>query len=116
MPMTGFRRWLISCCFLKVCKKRIFYLPLLHKKGLYLKAINMIFAESLRVTPLGLMLTTLTLLTAIYWTVGPESQEAAHPQTVPQTISLKALLTASVEMAKLGGHEVRLVRQQVRKN
>ena len=31
----------------------------------------------------------------------------------PQTISLKALLTASVEMAKLGGHEVRGVRQQV---
>ena len=69
----------------------------------------MIFAESLRVTPLGLMLTTLTLLTAIYWTVGPESSQA-----VPQTISLKSLLTASVEMAKLGGHEVRLVRQQVR--
>ena len=75
----------------------------------------MIFADSLRVTPLGLMLTTLTLLTAIYWTVGPESQEAGHPPVVPQTISLKSLLTASVEMAKLGGQEVRLVRQQVRK-
>ncbi len=32
----------------------------------------------------------------------------------PATISLKGLLAASVEMAKLGGHEVREVREQVR--
>ena len=72
--------------------------------------------DSIRVTPCGIMVTSLALLFAVYWTVGTEdSLEAAlHREATHQTISLKSLLTASVEMAKLGGLEVKEVRQQVR--
>ena len=73
---------------------------------------------SIRITPCGIIVIILSLLVAVYLSLGSAGHswltgESEHLSDHYQMISLKKLLTASVEMAKLGGHEVRHVRNQV---
>jgi len=65
----------------------------------------MIMSGSIRLNPCGLLVLGLLSLFLIYYTFGG----ADHREKV----SIKALLAASIDVAKKGGHQVKSIREQV---
>lgn len=73
--------------------------------------LKMNFGGSVRINPLGLVVLTVVALIIIYFNFGRNSvgnQAQSH-----QSISMKALLAVSIEMAKRGGTEVKRIREQI---
>jgi hypothetical protein len=64
---------------------------------------------TVRLNPIGAIFITLVVLLIVYFNFGSNNESVFTYKTV----SLKALLVASVEIAKRGGAEVKAVREQV---
>jgi hypothetical protein len=66
---------------------------------------------SVRVNPLGLLLLGVVAIFILYYSMsGGGSSDA---QKGHGTISIKALLAASIEVSKRGGYEIKRIRDQV---
>ena len=65
---------------------------------------------SIRLNPCGLLVLGLLSLFLIYYTFGRSGNNATNTES----ISIKALLAASIDVAKKGGYQVKSIREQVR--
>jgi len=64
---------------------------------------------SIRLNPCGLLVLGLLSLFLIYYTFGRSGNNATNTES----ISIKALLAASIDVAKKGGYQVKSIREQV---
>jgi hypothetical protein len=64
---------------------------------------------TVRLNPIGAIFITLVVILIVYFNFGSNNESVFTYKTV----SLKALLVASVEIAKRGGAEVKAIREQV---
>ena len=64
---------------------------------------------TVRLNPIGAIFITLVVILIVYFNFGSNNDSVFTYKTV----SLKALLVASVEIAKRGGAEVKAIREQV---
>ena len=68
------------------------------------------FGGSVRLNPCGLLVLGLITLFLIYYTFGRSNETS--PNNIG-SISIKALLAASIDIAKKGGQQVKMIRDQV---
>ena len=68
---------------------------------------SMNIGGSIRLNPCGLLLLGLMSLFILYYTFGSSNSKAE------ESVSMKVLLSAAIDIAKKGGHEVRRIRDQV---
>merc|ERR1711893_366675 len=61
---------------------------------------------SIRLNPCGLLVQGLMSLFILYYTFG-------SPAKAEEGVSMKVLLSAAIDIAKKGGHQVRRIREQV---
>ena len=61
---------------------------------------------SIRLNPCGLLVLGLMSLFILYYTFG-------SPAKAEESVSMKVLLSAAIDIAKKGGHQVRRIREQV---
>lgn len=61
---------------------------------------------SIRLNPFGLLVLALATLFFLYYAFG-------RPNPAPEKVSMKALLAASIDVAKKGGIEVKNIREQI---
>ena len=66
--------------------------------------------------PIGVLFICLVFVVLLYFNFGGSSQNVEHlrDKITTETVSLKALLSVSIEIAKRGGLEVKKIREQVR--
>ena len=60
---------------------------------------------SIRLNPCGLLVLAIVSLLILYYTFGRVDHR--------ETVSIKALLSAAIDVAKKGGHQVKSIREQV---
>lgn len=74
------------------------------------------FGGSIRINPCGLLVLGILALCLMYYAFGggSSSDKAVFKPHSGETISIKALLAASIDVAKKGGHQVKMIREQVR--
>ena len=72
--------------------------------------------SSVRMNPIGVIFICLVFVILLYFNFGGSSQnvEQLRDKITTETVSLKALLAVSIEIAKRGGMEVKKIREQVR--
>lgn len=68
------------------------------------------FGGSIRLNPCGLFMLACLTLFILYYAFGGSDGRAASSS---EKVSLKALLAASIDVAKKGGYEVKSIREQV---
>jgi len=83
----------------------------------------MTFGGSIRLNPIGILILCVTVILLIWFNIGPktasniptknEGNSGAANGPVSETVSLKSLLAASIEMAKRGGKQVKKIREMV---
>ena len=96
--------------FKKFLEKKIFFLK---NKEKY-EIIQYIFCSmniggSIRLNPCGLLTLGLFALFLMYYSFGWATNKNSHAES----ISIKSLLAASIDVAKRGGLEVKRIREQV---
>ena len=69
----------------------------------------MIIGGSIRLNPCGLLTLGLVTLFLMYYSFGWATNKNSHAES----ISIKSLLAASIDVAKRGGLEVKRIREQV---
>ena len=71
--------------------------------------------SSVRVNPIGIIFVCVVFIVLIYFNIGTKDSSSAlkRDRITTETISLKALLSVSIEIAKRGGAEVKRIREQV---
>ena len=93
--------------FFHATKKGITYANLIDKKTFVPLLYRMNIGGSIRLNPCGLLLLGLMSLFILYYTFGSSNSKAE------ESVSMKVLLSAAIDIAKKGGHEVRRIRDQV---
>merc|ERR1711936_280608 len=70
--------------------------------------------SSVRMNPIGVLFICLVFVVLLYFNFGGSSQNVEHlrDKITTETVSLKALLSVSIEIAKRGGLEVKKIREQ----
>jgi len=71
--------------------------------------------SSVRVNPIGIIFVCVVFVVLIYFNFGTKDSSSAlkRDRITTETVSLKALLSVSIEIAKRGGNEVKRIREQV---
>ena len=71
--------------------------------------------SSVRVNPIGIIFVCIVFVVLIYFNIGSKDNNSSllRDRITTETVSLKALLAVSIEIAKRGGVEVKRIREQV---
>ena len=71
---------------------------------------------SVRVNPIGIIFMLVIFVIIVYFNLGSNDSRASllNDRVTKEAVSLKALLSVSIEMARRGGVEVKRIREQVR--
>ena len=79
------------------------------------KTMNCGGGSSVRVNPIGVIFVCLVFIVLVYFNLGGSDSNAINPndRLTYETVSLKAVLSVSIEIAKRGGLEVKKIREQV---
>ena len=73
--------------------------------------------SSVRINPIGIIFMLVIFVIIVYFNLGSNDSRASllNDRVTTEAVSLKALLSVSIEMARRGGVEVKRIREQVRK-
>ena len=73
--------------------------------------------SSVRINPIGIIFMLVIFVIIVYFNFGSNDSRASllNDRVTTEDVSLKALLSVSIEMARRGGVEVKRIREQVRK-
>ena len=80
------------------------------------KTMNCGGGSSVRVNPIGIIFMLIIFVIIVYFNLGSSDSRSSllNDRVTTEAVSLKALLSVSIEMARRGGVEVKRIREQVR--